>query len=162
MLKMSMKKNKSRRDWLYYVVIVGLLTLGGIFLPIVFREIKEDTRLINVCTEKTVGTVVRFIEGNNFQYEEDESEQKVKGLFYPVFQYVADSRMYEQISMLGNKEGKERFKTGQKVTVMYNPEFPNEYYVTEDRKAMKGNSHTGFFIILFVFALGGFGIYKSI
>ena len=157
-----MKKKKIRRDWLYYVVIVVLLTIGGIFLPIVFRGMKGDKHLIEVCTEQTAGTVVRLSEGDNFQYDEDENEYKVKGLYYPVFQYVADFRMYEHTSTIGDKEGKERFKTGQKVTVMYNPELPGECYVVEDLKATKGNSHTGFFIILLVFALGGFGIYKSL
>ena len=133
--------------WDVFVIGLGVVVFG---LIISYDILSNEKQLEESFTEQTEGIVtgftVRLEQGVDFGYIE---------WYYPVYQYEVDGRVYRQESPNGNKE--EICPVGQKVTVRYNPEYPNEYYVVEHKTDKNFGFH--FFIISILVLM--FGLYVT-
>jgi hypothetical protein len=102
----------------------AMVFLAGIICASIgFFGLRHEKNLKESCTISTIGTVVDMVRG---------SSRKRKTL-YPVFQYIAGGRMIKKKSSWGGFG----FAIGQEVTIFYNPENVEEYYVKDGAKSAK-------------------------
>lgn len=95
--------------------------IGLIFLLIGFFMYYAYKSKERKCTAVTVGKVVG--------YEERHSHTDNTRSKHPVFEYYADGLNYTMESGVGTSVMK--LAVGQSVTVHYNPQIPNQYFVEE-------------------------------
>ncbi len=97
--------------------------VGLIFLLIGILIGRIHASKVKRCSACTIGTVGEIVQG----YFKDENSWQ-RG-YRPVFEYYVNGQMYRCIS----KTMVNRIKliSGQSVTVYYNPEKPQQYYVKE-------------------------------
>ena len=102
--------------------IYGLIPCGvGVVFLLVFTVLYlSQSRKHRVCTGEAAGTVADYL------YKSVNGEQRT---WRPVFEYHVAGKTIRKQSMFGTTE--KRFQVGQAVTVRYNPENPQEYYVEE-------------------------------
>jgi uncharacterized protein YcnI len=99
-----------------------------------------------VCTANTEGFVSGFTVIGEIINGEDYRQYK------PIFQYEAGGRIYSQEYEFSREEDKWTFEKGQAVTIWYNSDNPDEYYLTELLVTETGNKvMKGFSIFLIVF-----------
>lgn len=134
------------------LVLIGLI-FGGIFVGLRI----SDRNKRSLCTRRVKGTVT------------DIERRRTSGSmgdapmisWYPTFKYEVNGYTIEKTSMYGS--AKQDFYINQEVTVFYNPQNPNEYYVQEENVAsickvfltvaavllMAGGITLGFYICFF-------------
>jgi|GEM_PF-1404471 len=121
------------------VVFVGL---GVIFILMGNNMKAKNNELKEKCTGEVQGIVAKFdVSG----YVSDDSDER---LYYPIFEYEVNDKTYSKRSPTGQRQ--KRFETGEKITIMYNPANPDEYYVPSDEYALKTAGYNigfGIFII---------------
>lgn len=118
-------------------VILGIV-FGAIgLLLMIYRVI-----LVKKCTSSVFGVV------ENVSAQSEPSRGGDGGgsaiIYTPTFKYIADGREYIKKSVYGSSHLK--LRTGDKVTVFYNPADPKQYYVKEH--------HTGYLFGAVFFAVG--------
>ncbi|MDR0443375.1 MAG: DUF3592 domain-containing protein [Treponema sp.] len=119
--------------------MVIFLIFGALCTSISLFGIKRNRRLKVVCTSQTTGIVIEV-------HRRRSGGSKSSYSYYPEFSYTANGRPYRDCSVFGTP--KSRFTEGQKVTVHYDPNKPEDYYVGEDSL-----SNVGFYIFLAAGAL---------
>lgn len=124
------------------LVGIGVLIIGGLFL-------RRESNLRKVCTRQVNGQVIDVIREVSEETERDKDTGRTTTRktehYYPVYSYLADGREIIRKSSTGTNRS--RFSKGESVTVFYNPDKVEQYYVLED----KASSRFGIIIIV----LGG-------
>ena len=100
-------------------ILIGMifLTVGGFFLGLLFREKA-------VCSFETKGEVVELVERNKTNNKGRERKS-----YAAVYSYEFEGKTYKYQSSVYSLPA--QFSVGEKVTVMVNPDDPNEIYVPE-------------------------------
>ena len=122
------------------------IILGVVFIVMGINAKNRNEELKIICTEEIQGIVDSFHESG--YYGEDEDGDIVdERLYYPIFQYEVNNETYTKQSPTG--KGEKRFRLGEEITIMYNPENPDDYYVPADTYAAKaGGTTMGFGIFM--------------
>jgi hypothetical protein len=115
--------SKNTRDFL--LIGGGLILFGAIVLLVGINMQKENRYIKQVCTAQTEGIVSGFHENKYTRDGEKFTD------YYPVFKYEVNNRTYVQQSPFYNTDRK-RFNQNQQITVRFNPDNPDEYYVPSD------------------------------
>ena len=103
--------------------------IAAFFLSRGFVYLYEMFRRIRCCVAQTVGYVAGF--------NEEEITHTIDGVpndsivYTPVICFMVDGRMVRFESSCAR--GTTTLEIGQQVTVRYNPENPEEFYIAEDR-----------------------------
>lgn len=103
--------------------------IAAFFLSRGFLYLFEMFRRIRACSTQTVGYVAGF--------HEEEITQTVDGVphesivYTPVISYMVHGRLFRAESSCAR--GTTPLEIGHEVTVRYNPENPEEFYIAEDR-----------------------------
>ena len=98
-------------------LIVGIVFVGvGIFLY------THGAHLKKVCTSSNQATVVDF--------EQDIDNESNSITYYPIVEYEVNGKKYNSRYSTGDTTHK--YSVGQKITILYNPDNPNEYYIEGD------------------------------
>ncbi len=126
---------------------IGLISVGLFFH-------RRQKKLESSCTMRTEGMVIRLDRQERTYSEKDDdgnTRERKSVTYHPVFNYEVGGRKIEKTVAAGS--GRPEFTEGQSVTVMYDPQNPEQYYVTED----KTGSRFGIYFMIFgaiVFIMG--------
>lgn len=126
------------------------IVLGIVFFLIGFFMRNKHRKKALLCTAQTNGTVIDFHCSISTKTDDDGRRRKTT-TYYPIFTYMAEGKQITKTSSIGT--GSERFQRGQMVTIFYNPNDVEQYYVPEDKAAARG----GFYFMAFgvlVFMIG--------
>ena len=97
------------------------LIISAIIIALVFHK------KIHNCTVVAIGTVTGNRSGSsNINTTLDEISTKS---YYPVFTYTVNGNTIHKISSVGY--AKPIYTVGQQITIRYNPDNPNEFYIPE-------------------------------
>ena len=136
--------------------VMPFIIFGGIFSVIGTAVIVARIRLRRVCTTQTAGIVsdLKIKVSETTDTDDRGHTRTTKNVTYaPVFQYYADGR---QITKESSVSSGARFEVGSRITLFYNPNNVEEYYVLEEKAAR----YVGFIFllvgVLFIF-VGLFG-----
>ena len=106
-------------------------------------------KLTQVCVAQTSGIVSDFARTENIDTDRDNRQKRRKRyVYYPVFVYTVDGKEITKTSSSGSSN--KRFTKGQAVTVCYNPDNVEQYYVLEDKTAARGGLYVMAFGVLLV------------
>ena len=112
-----------------------LLAAAGIFaLAGIIIQMKSVAR-VKSCKIKTTGAVVGIEE--KISYDSDGNRQgntRETTYYHPVYQYEAGGRTITSTSATGTA-GSAKFTIGQSVTVFYDENNAEKYYIAEDKAA---------------------------
>ena len=109
---------------LFAIIFCGVWALIGIvFLTMGIVMYRNEKKLKENCTEMTYGTVTDII--RNVARDEKGS---YNDSFNPLFEYNIGELKYIKESSYGTPQP--QYAIGQKVEVYYNPENPNEFYIS--------------------------------
>lgn len=117
-----------------FAILFGIIAIGvGIFL-IVSGNGKSKR-----CTSEAVGTVTQVIEEKEENIETEDDEAIVQDTtytytYYPVIEYsVGDKTLNEKYETgYGDKN---KYKIGDKVDILYNPDKTEEYLIKSDKSS---------------------------
>lgn len=109
------------------LVAVLLLIMGVVFGGFSIGMKISAANKKNVCTQKTWGTVTDIIKS---EIAGNIGEAPMI-TWNPIFTYEANGQKISKRSNYGGAQ--QDFYLNQRVTVYYNPENPNEYYVQEEQ-----------------------------
>jgi hypothetical protein len=135
----------------YSYLAGGILIVLGVLLILANNSRqREEEHILQACSEQTEG-VVSDIYVEEVLYD-DEDGKYVSRLNYPVFQYEAGGQTYSQ--QPGKADLEKQFEKGQTVTVWFNPDNPDEYYLAETFELISdankiGNLVFNLFLIIF-------------
>lgn len=113
--------------WIIWGMAAVFGLVGIIFLTVSILMTAAGNRHAKNCTAQTVGTVTDM--QRETTYGDDSSAPSTS--WFPVYEYYAGNRKITKRSYYG--QARQIFYTGQKVTVWYNPENCNEFYVPEEK-----------------------------
>jgi len=116
--------------------LIVMFLLGALCTSIGFFSIKRNKKLKVVCTTVTTGEVTGH-------HRHRSGGSKPSTSYYPEFSFTANGKLYEKRSMVGTP--RPRFDKGQKITVKFDPNNPDDYYIEED-----GLSNVVFYLFLVV------------
>ena len=124
------------------VILFGILAIGvGIFL------IVSGNNMAKRCTAKASGTVIQIIEEKEENREAQESGATVYDTYiytyFPVIEYNAGDKTIGQKYSIGSGN-KDKYKVGDKVDVLYDPNKPEDYLIKGDEKS--SNLFGGIFV----------------
>ncbi|MGX8701226.1 DUF3592 domain-containing protein [Caproiciproducens sp.] len=127
-------------------MMIGMAVSIVIFM-VGFLLRRNDKKRIQACTAQTDGTVSEMVRSISTD-SDDNGKTRRSYVYYPVFTYTADGREITKTSRSGT--GTQRFQKGQAVTVRYNPDDVEQYYVVEDKAAARISIYfMGFGILIF-------------
>ena len=107
---------------------VLLFIVGIIFAVVGIFVLKQGDNLKARCTEETTGTIVDIVS------ERDHSSDSSDRVYYPVVEYKVGDRIVNQKSRSGQTPCP--YYVGQQVTVYYNPNNVEEYFIEGDSTPM--------------------------
>jgi hypothetical protein len=144
-----MNKDSPQKTLIKSFIIGGIAIALGVVLIITGNMMqREQEHLQQVCTANTEGFVFGFTVIGEIINDEDYRQYK------PIFQYEAGGRIYIKEHEFSKEEDKLPFIKGQTVTIWYNPDNPDEYYLTELLVTETGNIVMKWFsIFLIVFGM---------
>ncbi len=114
-----------------FIILIGI---GIILLGYFFHKKHKD--LERTCTMQTTGEVIQMDRREETHTETDDDGHRTTRTtttYYPVFQYAVNGRSIQKTSSTGT--GRPRFSEGQSITILYDPENPERYFVAEDKAA---------------------------
>ena len=112
-------------------VMILLIVMGLVFLGIALYIRVSETNKKKACTEKTDGVVTNVIKSEITGNIGEASMYT----WIPVFTYKAEGQELTKKSIYGAE--RQMLYIGQKVTVYYNPDNINDYYVLEEKNISK-------------------------
>ena len=126
-----------------YENFIILMVVSIVFIAVGICIQIRRAWLSKSCTAQTEGTVVDIEERISISSSSDgdsrgfgRSSHTVETVYYhPVFQYEADGQTITNTSSFGRTPAK--FVIGQQVTVFYDPDNVEKYFVAEDKGAAK-------------------------
>lgn len=132
-----------------------IIPIGVLLILVGVGFHKKHKHLQSICTSRVAGEVI-----GNDRRENTETETDAEGhrstrtsvTYYPVFRYTLRGRTFEPVSSTGT--GRPRFTEGQAVTVCYDPDNPEQFYIEGD----KAPGRFGIFFALFGAAVTIIGI----
>lgn len=95
-----------------------IFLLIGIFIGSIYAS------KVKRCSACTIGTVAEIVQG----YFKDDDHRWQRG-YRPVFEYYVNGQLFQCISK--TMVNSIKLTSGQSVTIYYNPEKPQQYYVKE-------------------------------
>lgn len=126
---------------------VALLVIGALCILVAIFTGRGSDKKAARCTVSTPGVVKDIRES----YDSDDG----RTTYYPIFEYKIGSQTFTQSSSIGSS--KRQFNPNDSVTIMYNPDKPNEFMVQGySEKASKGVSKIFIFMGILFLALGFF------
>lgn len=135
-------------------MFVIILAAGIVIISVGLFFHRRQKNLERSCTMQTEGKVVRIERKEETYIEKDDNDnekERTRVSYHPVFSYEVGGRKIEETASAGS--GRPEFTVGQQVTVMYDPQNPEKYYVKED----KTGSRFGIYFMIFgvvVFIMG--------
>ena len=105
-----------------------MLFLGGLCTLICFFSIKRNRHLRMVCRSQAKGTVIKM-------HRTRSGGSKPKTSYYPEFSYTINGNTYSERSPVGTP--RPRFDEGEEITVFYNNDNPEEFYIKGTSKNPK-------------------------
>jgi len=91
---------------------------------------RKNGKMKKACTAQTEGAVCDVEQEIDYSTDDDGHTRATK-MYYPVFTYLANGGTYVNRSATGRSSTK--LQVGMNVTVFYNPDNPDQYYVAEDK-----------------------------
>lgn len=140
-MSIAVSKAKKREGNIYSMIVFLIIALVFYVTAVIIWV--RDTHMKRVCTDEVTGTVNSIYS----RYEtvsagKHRTKQEVR--YYIKVNYVYGGKRY--LISPGFNVGKDSFKKGDKLTVMINPDDPDEVYIKEH------GFHTGFEVIYFLIA----------
>lgn len=129
-------------------MMIPFLIFGSIFFIIGSAMIIGRMRVRRLCTVQTEGVVhdvKRKVSKSDETDDDGRTRQTTRVTYAPVFQYYANGRTITKESCISSGAKPE---IGRTVTLFYNPDNVEEYYVPEEKAARYGG-----FIFLIVGAI---------
>lgn len=107
-----------------FVILFGVVFVGiGIFLMLKGNDMAKR------CTAKATGTVVEVIE----EEENNTDDAGYTYMYFPVIEYKAEEQTISQKYSTGDGN-QDKYKVGDKVDVLYDPNKPEDYLIKGDEK----------------------------
>ncbi|NMM97804.1 DUF3592 domain-containing protein [Bifidobacterium olomucense] len=119
----------SNNEWSWAVICGFFSVIGAIMLVVNIISLVDEVRLRADCTELTDGIVTQLVFN-----PADESDEDSSDTWTPVFRYSANGQTYEQKFSIATSPP--RYKVGQAVAILYDPENPSRYVVKGDNTAL--------------------------
>lgn len=114
------------------IVILGVLSMGSLSAFLGIWGIVKENKLRKICTGQTLGVVSNIQKIGNLTL----TRQGGNRHYFTEFTYMVNEVEYVKSSKIGTAGAS--FKQGMQVTVFYNPDNPNDYYVREDKITVSG------------------------
>ena len=108
-----------------------LLLLGVIFIPIGIGVSKGTKKRIMRCTAKTNAKIIKIVREN---ISVDLSNTAAYS-YFPVIEYSVENENFQRMYNTGFK--KDKYKVGEEIEIMYNPEKPEDFYFVGDNFGSK-------------------------
>ena len=121
---MAVKNEKSQTAPAVLPAIVFLI-IGFVFLWLSGLTFSRTDHLAKVCTEETEGKIVEIIQ--KIVTSRTGSVRTTRMEYYPRVRFTRGGKIYTVTS--GMTVPKDKYKRGQKVTFMINPDDPSELYL---------------------------------
>lgn len=136
-----------------FVIFIGIVSaIVGAFL------IFNRTDMVKRCTEETEANVIGIVEDKDVpsgKPKEEGSYYELEKVYYPVLEYQAgDNTVIKKYSV---GDSKIKYKIGDKVSIFYDPNKPEDYYIKEEN----GNNVVGIVLIVIGVIVSGIGIIKK-
>lgn len=121
---MAVKNEKSQTAPAVLPAIVFLI-IGFVFLWLSGLTFSRTDHLAKVCTEETKGKIVEIIQ--KIVTSRTGSVRTTRMEYYPRVRFTRGGKIYTVTS--GMTVPKDKYKRGQKITFMINPDDPSELYL---------------------------------
>lgn len=109
--------------------------VGFVVVLIGVAMLMRAEHLKKVCTGRADGEVVDLIQKTSQTTEHDKetgrTTTETRTMFYPMYRYEANGQAVIRQSSTGTSSP--RFAKGQRVTICFNPDRVEQYYVAEDK-----------------------------
>lgn len=124
-----------------FLVSFGMLGLGVIFSCIALGLTISSSHKKKVCTQEVSAVVTDLICKGSYDINHTYSES-----WFPVYEYRAGGRVIRVQSPVGGLETD--YQAGERVTLLLNPDNPEEFYNPGDQRNMVRNVFWGVGIVL--------------
>ena len=114
-----------------YVFFGVFLLLGVIFTPIGIGVSKGTKKRIMRCTAKTNAKIIKIVTENIIH---DYGNPAIYS-YFPVIEYSVENESFQRMYNIGFK--KDKYKIGEEIEIMYNPEKPEDFYFVGDNSGSK-------------------------
>lgn len=122
-----------------FIGMAATMAMGILVFILGFFMRKKYKNRVQMCTAQTDGVVSNIVRKITTDTDEN-GKIKKSYVYYPDFTYTVDGT---RITMTASGRSHTGFKKGQAVTIFYNPNNVEEYYVPQD----KSTAWSGFIIM---------------
>lgn len=128
--------------------------LGIIFLLVSIGMMSSYQKKNKICTAETSGTVINIVRHGTTSGDSSVSSEG----YYPVYEFYAQGKTIQKESHIGRD--RPMFQIGDHITVRYDPENPELFYVLEEKQDLISKIFLTVGIVLIVIACIIFFILK--
>lgn len=124
---------------------IFLIFVGIVFIIVGIYLIFNRTDMVKRCTAETEANIIGIVEDKKApsgQPKEEGSYYELEKVYYPVIEFQVEDQTINKKYSVG--DSKITYKIGDKVSIMYDPNKPEDYYIKEEN----GNNVIGIAFIV--------------